>query len=346
MSKILLTGGSTFFGQELCQQLLGHGYQVLAVTRRTTSLLPKRPGLEWLQMDLSNPQGIDATLFTERASDIRYIIHASAHHETRAPYPELYQRHVLSTSHLLDVARNLPQLEHFFLISTLEVGGHEHELLSEQWPSVGVNLSPWAQSKAAAESMLAASDLSCGRSILRLAEIVGHSQTGYIPELSGSLRLLETLQTLLRWRSLWKRTVFFPFPFDEAARLYLLPVDEAAQTVARLLPLAAQSHPLEVMHVVGYGEGVSVRQLLRYMLEHYRFDLEPLPLSTHIWPDFLLHTLHIPPEMLNFLRHRTRYQANRVKELLPHQVYSHPRRWQAHLLEYASTRLATPRSST
>ncbi|MEL6105707.1 MAG: NAD(P)-dependent oxidoreductase [Planctomycetota bacterium] len=70
--RIAVTGGSGFVGRHLLSELLSHGHEIIALSRRSADVLPQVAGLHWLKGELGNQH--DARELVETAE---VVIHAA-----------------------------------------------------------------------------------------------------------------------------------------------------------------------------------------------------------------------------------------------------------------------------
>ena len=124
--KILVTGGSGFFGSHLVKQLLSDGHQVCVTTKYDSIFENIRLAKVWnkikiLECDLRNNNSIDQ--INKFKPEI--IFHLAAYNDVKGSfenYTEALESNVIATSNLLERAKNYSQL---IYISTSEIYGKQ-----------------------------------------------------------------------------------------------------------------------------------------------------------------------------------------------------------------------------
>lgn len=116
---ILLTGATGFIGSHLAEFLLQHGNRVRCIVR------PGRRRLSWIEglpVETISASLTDPRSLLDASEGVRTIIHVAG--VTRAKREADFRRgNVDTTAALLDVARQLPDLDRFCYVGSLTVAG-------------------------------------------------------------------------------------------------------------------------------------------------------------------------------------------------------------------------------
>lgn len=186
--KILVTGGSGFFGSHLVKQLILNGHNVCVTTKYDSVFENVRLANIWkkikiLECDLRNINSIDA--INKFSPDI--IFHLAAYNDVKGSfenYTEALESNAIATSNLLEGLKSYSQ---FIYISTSEIYGKQNEkkLFSENLkPSP---ISPYSIGKYAGElyAKMHMEQFKKPIKILRPFNIFGETQSvkAVIPEL-------------------------------------------------------------------------------------------------------------------------------------------------------------------
>ena len=157
--RVLVAGGSGFLGSHLCESLLKHGYEVVAVDNLITGYaqnvahLLSHPDFSFVEMDV-----VDARQIKGRFDLVLHFASpASPPHYMRFPLETLHAGSV-ATEELLEVSRR--DGARFIMASTSEVYGdpHEHPQTEGYWGNVNPNgpRSVYDEAKRYAEALTAA----------------------------------------------------------------------------------------------------------------------------------------------------------------------------------------------
>lgn len=166
---VLLTGATGFIGSHLVEWLLTNGARVLCVVRPGTN----RPRwIDQLPVEIIRSSLTDAAGLFARAKDVRTIIHIAG--VTKAKRESQYRDgNVDTTASLLEVARKLPHLDRFCLVSSLTVSGPspDGKPLPEDHPANP--LTAYARSKWEAERLVQSASTDLPVTIIRPATVYG-----------------------------------------------------------------------------------------------------------------------------------------------------------------------------
>ncbi len=160
--RVLVTGGAGFIGSHLVKHLLRETeWQVIVIDKLTYAArggarldVPEaktNPRLEVLTWDLATPLSVG---FKKQLGDVNLIFHlcAESHVDASIVDPVYFiQNNVMSTTYLLEFARELPNLKKFLMFSTDEVYGHAPEGVAyKEWDRQKPG-NPYSASKSASE---------------------------------------------------------------------------------------------------------------------------------------------------------------------------------------------------
>lgn len=161
----LVTGAAGFIGYHVCQALLDRGEQVLGVDNLTPyydvrlkkarlARLQGRDGFLFLTMDLANRPEMGA--LAQSHSDITRIVHLAAQagvrHSMIDPYSYIASN-VMGHLGVLELARNLPRIDHLVYASSSSVYGANTSLPFCESDHVATPQSLYAATKLADEHM-------------------------------------------------------------------------------------------------------------------------------------------------------------------------------------------------
>lgn len=163
-STILLTGAAGFIGSHLAERLVATGHTVLgldnfdpfyaeAVKRRNLAGLRGNERFRLLEVDIRDPEGVDAALADAGDPEIELIIHLAARAGVRPSIDEplLYTEvNVNGTAALLELARRRGVRRFVFGSSSSVYGNNDKVPFSEADP-VERPISPYAAAKRAGE---------------------------------------------------------------------------------------------------------------------------------------------------------------------------------------------------
>lgn len=164
MKTILITGGCGFIASHFVEHVYRKTnwniividsltYASNGLSRLRDSGLIGNKRLSIFTFDLSNPLPVG---FINEVGDVNYIVHMAAetHVDNSIKFPvNCIYNNVMSTVHILEYARKLPNLEKFFYFSTDEVYGSAPEGTSYKETDRHKPTNPYSASKSAAEQI-------------------------------------------------------------------------------------------------------------------------------------------------------------------------------------------------
>lgn len=153
--------------------------------------------------------------------EVTHVIHAGAEIGFQKSYEDLKRTNCLGTKNMLDFARQMKNLKRFVYISTAYVAGRRVGTVSEKDRPGTEFSSLYEKSKAEAEEMVRASELSYV--IIRPGMIVGDSKTGWI-------RNFNTIYYVLKLMLLGRMRVL---PTSQDSAINIVPGDYVADCILK-----------------------------------------------------------------------------------------------------------------
>ena len=240
---IFLTGGTGFLGMELIARMLDQGDgpdiymavradDAVAAERRvadTIGRLYERPPesagrLHAVRAELTAP-GLGMSERDRRmvARDVERVVHCAASIQFTLPLEEAREINVAGTERVLELARELPQLERYVHVSTAYVSGRAPEFFDEEHTGGGDFRNTYEQTKLEAEMAVAAVD-DIPTAIVRPSIVVGESDSGWTSAFN-----------VLYWPlQAFARGVLTSVPADPHGVVDMVPVDYVADVIERV----------------------------------------------------------------------------------------------------------------
>jgi nucleoside-diphosphate-sugar epimerase len=335
LSTVLIIGAGTFYGQQLCQKFVQSGWKVVACSRLLPPPSLKALPVQWLNVSFHPHADYLLRPVVRAAADTEVVIHAGGHQGSDANHAALYEEHVVRTATILNFCRYLPRLKHYYHTSSVRVAGsfagpfYENTKIPDQsYPD------NWAGTQFAAEKLVQHTETPFARSIVRLGEIIGSTETGEFPRVSGMYHILKALYRLRSSRIPFRKMTFLPFAFSESTRLPLLPVDRAADACQRLVA-ASLSEKGKIFHILGGENGISARKVLAEMMGFVGLDMEPLALPYDRVPQMIWQYFNMPLDMLATLNSPTGFQSRDLQAFIPDLRFPHYKEYADTLFRYA-----------
>src|SRR5574340_25657 len=139
--RALVTGATGFVGSHLAERLVGEGWQVRCMVRRTSSLRWLPPGVETVYGELASGEGVGEAVHGADA-----VFHVAGVTKARRA-AEFYEGNVRATANLLEAAGDVPRFVH---VSSLAAAGPGADLSEDNPPRP---VSDYGRSKLEAEKL-------------------------------------------------------------------------------------------------------------------------------------------------------------------------------------------------
>lgn len=325
--SIFVTGGTGLLGRAVVQTLARDGHEVLLLARQKNLRVTEA----WLKDLERNEPGIRAQIFLlpgdltasdlglstqhqQRVeADASLIFHAGAS-TSRDPFaPSPDETNVHGTNRVLDLAERCSSLEGLVHVSDIAVAGDYDGRFSgddlqrgQAFPSL------YAGSKANAEELVRQRTSDLPATVLRLPNLVGHSQTGEIDKVDG---LCHLLLLLVRLAMLPAPLRILPMPsFARRLSVDMLPWDHAAQICINVLLSGTQRAC--TVQVVSPAE-LSAKDLIKTLCRRLKIFPLSAPVLTFASPFrgtgrravLAEQFLHLPPDFLRRVAHSAELEA-------------------------------------
>lgn len=260
MSLHLIAGGAGFVGANLAAALLDRGHEVLVVddlsrgTREAMTPLETRVGFDFVQVDCSDPDMLDAAL---AGYDITEVWHMAANSDIPAgvaDYRVDLRQTFLTTVALLDMMKRRGIKVIHFASSSAIYGDHGERLIHEDIGPLQP-ISNYGAMKLASEAQLrAAHEAYVERvSVFRFPNVIGVPAThgvilDFVRKLNATPAALEVLGNGTQQKS------------------YL----HVSDLVSAMLHVADRQEPFAVYNIGPTDEGVTVRFIAETVRDAYR----------------------------------------------------------------------------
>lgn len=339
MSTVLIIGAGTFYGQQLCRKFAHAGWKVIACSRMAAPDALKALPVQWINASFHAHADYLLRPVLKAATEAEAVIHAGGYHAADASHATLYEEHVVRAATILNFCRYLPRLKHYYHTSTVRVAGRYAGLFYEDTkiPDQAYD-DVWAGAQFAAEKLVMHTETPYAKSVVRLGEIIGSTETGEFPRVSGMYHILQALYRLRNARVPFSKMTFLPFVFSESTRLPLLPVDLAAQSCQRLVDGSLEQNG-RIWHILGGDNGISARKVLAEMMAFVGLDMEPLALPYDRMPKMIWKHFNMPLDMLATLNSPTQFQSRHLQACLPDLRFPHYKEYARILFRYAEEHL-------
>lgn len=245
LTSVLVSGGSGFVGSYVVEGLLDAGFQtvyvlvrgenVSAAEGRLRSLWWGRPTLMGnlgsrivpvIGDITADHLGFEADAYERLAQEVRVIVHMAAEigvNETARRFGEVNVTGTMNMLLFAEEAQRLGGIDRFVHVSTAYVAGTREGVIREdELVEAGFN-SLYEQSKFGAEQLVRDCAERLPVSVVRPAQIVGHSQTGFAA----------TFNTLYYPLKLYLKGELPFLPISADLRLNMVPVDYVANLIVR-----------------------------------------------------------------------------------------------------------------
>ena len=345
MSKIFVTGGTGFLGQQILEQLLEEGHEVLALARKRSlnSLDPKKyPKLKWVEGDICEAEVLARAEDFPLIADCQQIIHAAALYDLTGSPSALYDANVVGTHNILSLAERMTNLEAFHHISTLAVAGDYKGIFTEEMFDEGQEFpDAYSSTKFAAEGCVRKWMSPVAKYIHRLGVVVGHSKTGAFTKVDGPYYLIRGLKRLLNAVPVLRLSPIYPIPYCEKARIFLVPVDVAVHALIQVVnaPIKPMTGFIRTYHIMGELGGIPIRFLLEMVFREFRCGHMFAPFPSGPLTEMSMKALGIPKQTEAYMRSKCRFSTNKITKEYPNVVFPKFEDYAPSMLEFARQNL-------
>lgn len=320
--KVLLTGATGFLGKSLVP-LLTDTYDVHILSRSgPQGAKPVQDhGLRRIQADLTKWRcGLDEDQFSDLSSlDFVGLIHLAALYDLNADEDTIFLNNTVGTSHALALAQNL-RIPTFINASSVATCINTSKAAGQVDP-YDLNFKakfpdPYARSKAICELKIKNwnEEAIPTRINLRLGVLVGDTQNGTIERVDGPYLAPVFFKKAAPFLTRLPKTIILPG--SPQSKLPLVPVDQAAQVIARVLSKAL--HKIEPgyksFHVVP-NEGLSVEDLYLETLHHLSVPKKNIRLTRGVprtWLEPGANLIGFPSEQLAYIMDMPRFSSQEL----------------------------------
>jgi len=151
--RIVITGASGNVGTALLRRLSGSGHSLVGVTRRTPPSVPPYDAVDWVNLDLGDPDAFARLTPVLRGADavvhLAWLIQPTHDRQLLQRANQGGARAVFTAV----AAAGVPHLVHMSSVGTYAPAPFG-TLVDESWPATGVPTSSYSVDKAACEAML------------------------------------------------------------------------------------------------------------------------------------------------------------------------------------------------
>jgi nucleoside-diphosphate-sugar epimerase len=185
------------------------------------------------------------------------------------------------------------------------------------------------------------------RTIVRIGTLIGHSKTGFYPNLHGLYSLVPFGHQLARASLVLNKFPFLPLPFSERSRLSLIPVDVAAEAILGLSTSNYEDAQLQkrqpgqvaYRHITLPERDISVRRLFSATLRQLGLQTPPLALGDHPWITPVYSALGLETQLLELISLRVPANADQFLAEFPQFSMKPMIEYFPKMLEYAQKHL-------
>lgn len=322
--NILITGAGGFLGHYIVQQLLDQGHHLWLLSRKkkfaelTNKYAPYSDQVTVIQGDLT-----DTSLFRkdhikkELEQNLDCILHAAAMYDLKASRAKCFIHNVVGTQNLLFFISQCEKKIDFHYVSSIAVAGDFKGIYTEDHTDVGQNfLNPYAATKYESEQAVRqhAKNMK-SLSIYRLGILVGNSIDGSFDKIDGPYYFLKTISRIKPKLDSLDLLKVLPFPYKKESSFPIIPVDYAANFIAKSL-LSRKKKKLRCYHIVG----AYVPKLHEFVEDAFRFfqvKQRPVALPNTVLNSPLFKMLDLPEQLLEYAYSEITYDSTQALKDFP-----------------------------
>jgi len=311
--KILITGGTGFLGKFLVHELAPKVEKIYILVR-SKSLNAARKMFD----DFNNVEFIIGNIRLPDLTDdedqhkmllenVDTILHAAAFYDIKGSYADSFLQNVMGTQNVLYFASTCKNLKTLHYISTIAVSGDYQGIFTEDMLEAKQSFyNHYSKTKYDAELLVRnwnSNNVQC--KIYRPGIIVGHSETGEMEKVDGPYFFFSLLKDIEKSRNpLLSLMKFFPLPYDPKAVIPLIPVDWAAESIAKGVLQNKIIEDISSYHVFAH-ESPSAQEFINDALRAFGIKTHPIPLPKTRLNPLIMDKVKLPREILSYMYSRT-----------------------------------------
>jgi thioester reductase-like protein len=332
--RFLITGGTGFIGKQLIEQIAPEAEEILLFVRRMSLFQAKKTfrhyeNVRIIEANLLEPNrcGIhDPEILDLLVNGVTDVVHAAALYDLNASAKDLYLHSLLITQNFVKFCNDFKELKVFHHLSSYAVNISEKGEVSEDDLALNPNSNePYSWSKNRSEWVIQNElDPRILRRIYRPGIVIGHSETGEIEKWDGPYYLLGTLNEMKK--KIGNLPFLLPLPFEEAATLPLIPVNELVNRLKVLILSPNREHLSRTYHLLPENP-LSFSGLVQWLCLKLKLNATLVRIPPRLLPKRLeakaYEVLKLPHSTGNFLRLSQHFRTDQLRADFPGLVYHH-----------------------
>lgn len=345
--KILLTGATGFLGKYLVKELAPKVETLYVLVRSKSFKAAQRAfkdykNVEYISGDIRLPDIVDEDKNLKLLrEEVDSIVHAAAFYDIQGGYADSFLQNVMGTQNTLYFASSCKNLKFFHYISTIAVSGDFKGVFTEDALECQQNFyNHYSKTKYDAELLVR--NWECKRiqkKIYRPGIIVGDSHTGEMGRVDGPYYFFRFLKDLKeKHSSLLSLMKIFPLPFDSKAQIPLIPVDWAAEMIAKGVLKNKIVEDVSSYHLYAHDCPKAI-DFIRDSFAAFGIKSVPVALPATQLNPMIMDKVKLPRELLTYMYSRCLYDQKYYDKDL---VSSEPRYYSEFkkvFFEYAAKRM-------